>query len=509
MKYMPLTLPKNWHAHRTLLSISGSALASALASGCQLTSFLQTASERRADSARFDTGGEQNLSCNSYAPSWQVSGQVQKAELLVSGNKTVLVYNSFTRSGPKTVWQPLNEKREIQEAGVVVGARDVRSIADFRVIGLPNGNSLFSYRAKPKNRETNFAHLEHLIDSSDKLIQTKIPLNKNESVQKIWVMPVPKKNLATVVIRVNKYNFGDRDDEGTVYRWFQWDTLGTKLKSLAEHETQGRNLSDITFVTLEKTNEPIAIGFQNPESNFESVTPGFERAEGSIIISRIFSKNSEEVTVYKTKALVTQLSAQETSIGQFLISWISEDEAEDSASVKWIPLAFETTAAGYKKLISRYSSSPSQAPLEPFKQGFQYNALNLQFMRFPFLKTSTDQLMWWAKSEDDSGLVIMPVLPQPTQVTVRRGNDEFGKTKDWREFPSYNLLAPNKNDRIIGLTEDLGGKGKSVVLFAKPTAQRQIETGSLIDSCEIVFSEKSQPEQIASKVQNQDENPKD
>ncbi len=426
--------------------------------------------------ARADLEATRVDTCEPSGVNWDLEGEVRSVEVVRTGGRWILVYESMMRNGPRTVWQPLSESLRVEGDGIVVGQKNLPLIADFRVTRDAQGNMWTTYRAKARGSELYASFVEMLPAKSGSALQrVRLPTGARESVQEVWLLPTSKSGVASVVVRVNPY--AESGDEVTLFRWYAVDLDKGRVRAAGEYRTNSEVLSSTRFLPLGKTHEPVAFSVTSRSQDFEAADPKFQRATFRIVAKRIFARSREEVVLHESPAPLANLTIEATPAlkGIALMGWIQEPTGGANTRVQWASFRFDGTDAALPALRKAPKIIPKgiEVKHDPAR------------LRMRLLPSGVWALHWWTANDEDAGYLVTPIHPQPAEILMESGRDSTGQPRRESRPLTSGSYASERNARIMGVAAGAGPQGADLIIMSQPAAPggKSIESGTTLSSC--------------------------
>jgi surface antigen len=271
----------------------------------------------------------------------ELAGSLKKLDFYEDSGKNSLVYESVFKTGVRSVFQPLKENYSSEGDGYYLGQPAFSDVNDF-VLAQDQKNQVWtSYRFRTKSSQLYRGVVEYLDPTSmvGKSKSFALPVPKNLSIQKLWLLPVPKKGGLQVLARSNSAAEKYGASALTTYLLFSLNTNNGYLRKLFESKASvDTTLSHMHFFQLSDNLEPVALGVKTytPADGAESERNTASEDKKSppktvseVVLRRVFGKNTADIPLISSSHLIAQFQATHYSSkpGGILMSWTSYDSA--------------------------------------------------------------------------------------------------------------------------------------------------------------------------------------
>ena len=408
--------------------------------------------------------------CEVEGATLEIQGQVQQAELIWNEAQQdfTLFYETRTRTGTKSVLQPLTVRLQPAEDGIVVGDRQLRNIKQFKMQKDQWNRQWVSYKAQQKTSELTIGVVEFLPPGNNaQLVRQLLLGGRNESLQELWIAS-PRTQEKTVSI-VTRYTKGaDTIDANTYFRWYKWDVQNKNLRIVSEQKLTKESPSQSLFFALSENQEPMGVavfgsGSTSSFGTFDGTPKQFPKGNtGAFRVSlwRPFLTSPVEVPLKRSASPLTELNAvvgDKSDPENLLITWIQEAGADAGQTLGWLKLNSPNSFEDFAK-IQNQTSNLTEDNLLPIEQ----DSLSLNILNSP--STKSTQLSWWSPSQRDQSVV---------RVLNTRNGGQNQKTIDG--------ILPKPYTRALGVGPNRGSD--LFVTLSQNTTFSQIEKGSSLRFC--------------------------
>ncbi|MFZ9521567.1 MAG: hypothetical protein ACO3A4_13915, partial [Silvanigrellaceae bacterium] len=266
--------------------------------GC--TSTKQTSASRdpsQKDEIRNLVQASRLIECRLSPAEWSIPGDVGQAQLIKPDGRWALIYEALLRSGPRTVYQPLQANFSFNGDGVAMGLKGAPKMSDLKTFEDASRNRWYVSRVKRGESELFSALVEVIVDGKNN--RTVLPLPEGESVQQVWPSLPAVSGFANIVVRSTSSNdSGTAQEDDSIYRWYQVGLTENSAKLITIYKSRGESIQPAAFVSMERTTEPVAVTIVQPR--LESADIEAKAGDGifKVALKRIFNRATQERIIF-------------------------------------------------------------------------------------------------------------------------------------------------------------------------------------------------------------------
>lgn len=416
--------------------------------------------------------------CRLSSADWTIPGDVSQAQMFKSEGKWALIYEALLRSGPRSVFQPLQANFSFNGDGIAMGQRDAPRVTDVKTFEDSNRNRWFVSRSKMTNSEL-FSGLVEVL-SNGKNFRSVIPVPAGESVQQIWPSLPAVSGFANIVVRSTPSDdSGTGNDDESIFRWYQVGLADNSAKLITLYKPKRENIQPAGFISMEKTTEPVAVTIVQPRLDSADADPRAGDQTTKISLRRIFTRTPSERVVFSAKGSFSSLTLSDSSVAP-------------STHLAWIltPLRggnrfLQTVTLPVRFVPERYFSRPTARDFESFlATEINYDANTPDFS---FNLSKDNQLIpvlaWWGNLENDVALLVQVLNPAFRSLKGNLLKTEDGTALGVQFQPSLAIVPPKPYNRVMYFSAAPTQSEKSIMILSNRSDSADVSKESNLYLC--------------------------
>jgi hypothetical protein len=465
----------SWQKSRFLVLFLGLTL-SACASTKQAT---VTRDQSQKDEIKNLVQAARLVECKLSPAEWVIPGDVGQAQLIKPEGQWALIYEALLRSGPRTVYQPLQANFSFNGDGVAMGLRGAPKVSDLRTFEDASRNRWYVSRVKRGDSELFSGLVEVIVKGKNN--RTLLPLPQGESVQQIWASLPAVSGFANIIVRsTSADDSGSAQEDDSTYRWFQVGLTENSAKLITIYKAKGESIQPAAFVSLERTTEPVAVTLVQPKLESADADP---KATGDgifkVSLRRIFSRGTPERVIFSGKGNISSLSVSDSTFSPAIhLAWLFAPVKSGSRYLQTISLPVRFVPERYfakGPLRELENILATELAYEANSPDFSFNLNNKNEM-IPILS-------WWGKLENDVVLLVQVITPQFKQIRGQLIKSDDGASIGTVFKPSMAVIPPREFNRVMSFTAAPTQAEKSIVILSNRSESAEIAKESNLYSC--------------------------
>lgn len=449
--------------YRAVFNLSRFALIGLLTLGCKTTQapteVSRTAEQK--EELKNQLQATKLVECKMSSAEWVIPGDVGQAQMIRDDGKWSLIYEALLRSGPRTVYQPLQRNLSFDGDGIAMGLRGAPKVSDLKTFEDSNRNRWFASRVKVGSSELFSGLVEVLVNG--KRHSTVLPIPSGESVQQIWVSQPIVSNQANVIVRSTPAIDGSVEQmDDSTFRWYQVGHADNSARLMSTYKPKKELIQPAGFVAMEKTGEPVAVSIVQPLVESADAEPVMTNSTSKISLFRIFSRTPSERVIFSGQGNLTSLNySDSTFFSGLYLSWIF---SPPRGGVKYLQMA----SMPIRFIPERYFGRGPLKELEAiYASELSYEANSPDFS---FTTNNQNQviplLSWWGKLDSDVALMVQLITP-----AFKQSRNQVLKTVDGAALgisfqPSLGIVPPKQFNRIMSFTASPAASENNIIILS-------------------------------------------
>ncbi|NBW81627.1 hypothetical protein EBR21_07720, partial [bacterium] len=390
-----------------------------------------------------------------------------------------LIYEALLRSGPRTVYQPLQANFSFNGDGVAMGLRGSPKVSDLKTFEDASRNRWYVSRVKRGDSELFSGLVEVIVKGKNN--RTLLPLPQGESVQQIWASLPAVSGFANIIVRTTSADdSGAAQEDDSTFRWFQVGLTENSSKLITMYKSKGESIQPAAFVSLERTTEPVALTLVQPKLESADADP---KAGGDgifkVSLRRIFSRGVPERIIFSGKGNISSLSVSDSTFSPSIhLAWLFSPVKGGSRYLQTVSLPVRFIPERYfakGPLRDAESILATELSYEASNPDFSFNLNNKNEM-IPILS-------WWGKLENDVVLLVQVITPQFKQNRGQVLKSDDGATIGTNFKPSMAVIPPRPFNRVMSFTAAPTQSEKSIMILSNRSESADIAKESNLYSC--------------------------
>lgn len=436
-----------------------------------------TRTQEQRDELRTILNATKIFDCKLGTQEWYIPGDVQQAQIINNKSGMALVYEALLRNGPRTVYQSLTPGLGFFGDGIVVGPKATPNVRDFEPFEDSSGNMWTVSRIKPLNSELFKGLVELNIEK--KTWRTILPTPENETVQQIW--PVLPAGHVTTSVVVRTTSIQDSSDsieiDSNTFHWYQIGPGEQSARLLGSFRSNGLSIQPSSFITMEKSSEPVAVAVVQPKDAEESFNKKRSQSTARVSFYRMFSSNPHEKVIFSGKGNINALHASKPNNTGIHLTWIFSPQ-------KGVSKYLQTTSFRSQIVLEKFfTKSPirEQEPLLATEIEYEGNEPRFLFTRMK--NQMVPVLSWWAKIEHESAVIIHHLFSdfKGSQTSVLKTAD--GTPIGLSFKPLLAFLPPRKFNRVLFVRAAQYDYEKYIMILSDRGDSADLQKESLLYPC--------------------------
>lgn len=416
--------------------------------------------------------------CRLSSADWTILGDVSQAQMFKSEGKWALIYEALLRSGPRSVFQPLQANFSFNGDGIAMGQRGAPRVTDVKTFEDTNRNRWFVSRSQMANSEL-FSGLVEVL-ANGKNFRSVIPVPAGESVQQIWPSLPAVSGVANIVVRSTPSDdSGTGNDDESIFRWYQVGLADNSAKLITLYKPRQENIQPAGFISMERTTEPVAVTIVQPRLDTADADPRAGDQTTKISLRRIFTRAPAERIVFAAKGSFSSLTLSDSSVAPSThLSWILTPLRGGNRYLQTVTLPV-------RFIPERYFSRPTARDFESFlATEINYDA-NTPDFSFNLSKDNQPipVLAWWGKLENDVALLVQVLSPAFRSLRGNVLKSVDGTALGVQFQPSLAIIPPKPYNRVMYFSAAPTQSEKSIMILSNRSDSADISKESNLYLC--------------------------
>jgi hypothetical protein len=436
-------------------------------------------------------------------PKWTFAGSQKNLRVVPINQRMALVYDLMTRTGARTVFQPLAPDFSFAGDGRVLGKNREAQTLDFILQPDSAGGFWAGHRYRTASSRLPAVSVEWAPAAtasgakageqakSPPLIHMTLPMSRGDSVQELWISPGPahKPWMADVITRTYRFSKDgltsnwQEDDATTLFHWFQANGQKKTIQLRGTFTDKKRSIAAAQFVSFGDDAPPVAITLE--ELNDAGARDPVKM--GRIMMRPIFSKDANQGAELfaAPNVILSNLDATMSAgdgLTRLYTAWTYSSETLENAQsqIQWLELTLAPKTMDALKIISALNKKHDTSILR--RRGAVIASYPPSSLKFRRIKASDDgaddgestYLTWLTSTSSEGAFVSLPVRAAPQFI----GPERDPRDVQTERIPPIAHILPITTPLLAGTSFLPTNTGQALVFYRDAPLQAAPEVGS-------------------------------